>query len=199
MKTIIFIFISLTFIGCRNSEANAKASESDRFELLPESDKDLQEENKKKLKAKKYSSKTNYVAADFLKLKNNTLQIIFFNKLDSIRKVQYPKNNHEVSIMVDLTPKYLNDFLTSINLDSLSQNNMFGKDYHFNVAPKGYSDPKVCDDRIEVYFDKSNCQFTMKIYNTFLVENDWCTESMVIYGFTISGKSIVSFSRNEAG
>jgi hypothetical protein len=75
----------------------------------------------------------------------------------------------------------------------------FAKTYHFNIAPKGYTDPEKCEDKIEVRFDEKNCSFQLFIYNTFLVEPDWCTESMVIYGFKLERGKIVDFWRQEAG
>jgi len=136
---------------------------------------------------------------DFLKLSDKKLQAAFFLKLDSIRKVQYPDNNQEKSIFVDLTPEYLSKFLSDIDSDSILANNEIEMKYHFNVAPEGYSDPKTCIDDIRLRLDTEFCQFTLIIYNTFLVEPDWCTESAVIYGFNISGNKIIDFWRNEAG
>ena len=101
--------------------------------------------------------------------------------------------------MVDLTPEYLDKFLADLDQDSLSMNNRFEKDYHFNVAPKDYTDPEICKDKIGITFDKEHCSFRLNIYNTFLVEPDWCTESMVVYGFIISNGKIVDFGRQEAG
>jgi hypothetical protein len=101
--------------------------------------------------------------------------------------------------MVDLTPEYLNTFLSDIDIDSLNAQKRFAKTYHFNIAPKGYTDPEKCEDKIEVRFDEKNCSFQLLIYNTFLVEPDWCTESVVIYGFSIKKREIVDFWRQEAG
>ena len=101
--------------------------------------------------------------------------------------------------MVDLTPEYLIEFFADINLDSLTANKQFEKEYHFNIAPKEYTDPQICKDKIDVSFDAENCSFRLNVYNTFLVEPDWCTESMVVYGFKIKNDKIVDFWRQEAG
>lgn len=152
-----------------------------------------------KKETEKESKFCNAKAADFIKLKKKNLQSTFFLKLDSIRKVQYPNNDQESSIMVDITPEYLNDFLTTLNIDTLKSKHRFTKEYHFNVAPKGYTDPKLCKDKIEIVFDSKNCCFRLNIYNTFLVDSDWCTESMVVYVFQIINDTIVTFWRNEVG
>jgi hypothetical protein len=136
---------------------------------------------------------------DFLKLEDHEMQTDFFACLDSIRKVQYPDDDQEVSIMVDLTPAYLNEFLADIDLDALSQNNHFERAYHFNLAPEGFTDPEICKDKIAVSFDVEHCSFRLNIYHTFLVEPDWCTESMVVYGFKIKHDEIFGFWRQEAG
>jgi hypothetical protein len=202
MKNLIYILTVLTFFGCGNSEKKETSTTSDRMELVPEPDKDLREEYEKSIsKDSEQIDSTNCTGntVDFLKLKDKELQVDFFSKLDSIRKVQYPDNDQETSIMVDLTPEYLIKFLTDIDSDSLTANNQFEKEYHFNIAPKDYTDPEVCKDKIAVSFDVKNCSFRLNVYNTFLVEPDWCTESMVVYGFKISNGRIIDIWRQEAG
>lgn len=136
---------------------------------------------------------------DFFKLKDKNLQSEFFFKLDSVRKVQYTNIDQEKSIFVDLTPEYLDKFLDDIDIDSILTQSEIEMKYHFNIAPKGYKDPEMCLDALRLRLDKEFCQFTMVVYNTFLVEPDWCTESAVIYGFKLSGNKIIDFWRNEAG
>ena len=138
-------------------------------------------------------------AATFLKLKESLCRESFLTQLAAIRQKQYPSNDQEVSIMVDLTPEYLEKFLHDIDIYLFTTNNYFEKEYHFNIAPEGYTDPKVCKDKITISFNSENCSFTLKIFNTFLVEPNWCTESMVIYSFKIEGDRIIDFWRNEAG
>ena len=202
MKHIIYILILLTVIGCGNYEKNNSPTISDRVELVPELDKALKEEYEKSIA--KESQETDSINCtgkilDFLKLKDNELQTIFFSKLDSIRKVQYPDNNQEISIMVDLTPKYLNKFLSDIISDSLSTIKRYEKEYHFNIAPKDFTDPEICMDKITVNFDVEHCSFRLNVFNTFLVEPNWCKESKVVYGFKIKSGKIIDFWRQEAG
>jgi len=101
--------------------------------------------------------------------------------------------------MIDLNPTLLAQFLKDINQKALVNNGQFEKEYHFNIAPKGYSDPKTCKDKISIEFYPDKCGYRMVIWNTFLVETDWCTESQVIYSFEIRGDQIMDFHRNEAG
>jgi hypothetical protein len=136
---------------------------------------------------------------DFIKLKDKQLQSFFFNELDSIKKIQYPNNDQEVNIMIDITSDYLNQFLSNINEEMLEKEFYFDKDFFFNKAPKGYIDSKVCKDKISIEFDSFNCNFKLKIYNSFQVDSDWCTESVVVYGFKIQNDKIINFWRNEAG
>lgn len=202
MKNLIYILTVLTFFGCGNSEKRETTTTSNRMELVPEPDKDLREEYEKSIaKVSEQNDSTSCTGKniDFMKLKNKKVQADFFSKLDSIRRVQYPDNNQETSIMVDLTPEYLIKFLKDIDSDSLIRNNQFEKEYHFNIAPKDYTDPEFCKDKIAVSFDVENCSFRLNVYNTFLVEPDWCTESMVLYGFKIKNDKIVDFWRQEAG
>lgn len=191
-----------TFFGCGNTEKKETATASDRMELVTETDKDLREEYEKSLEKdseKVASTICMGKTENFLKLKDKELQADFFSQLDSIREVQYPNNDQETSIMVDLTPEYLIQFLDDINLDSLTTNKQFEKEYHFNIAPKDFTDPEICKDKIAVSFDAENCSFRLNVYNTFLVEPDWCTESMVVYGFKIENGKTVNFWRQEAG
>lgn len=134
---------------------------------------------------------------DFLKLKDKHLQEDFFAHLDSIRKVQYPNNNQDTNIFVDLTPKLLSRFLKDIDKDILIMTGRFEREYHFNIAPPGYSDPEICKDKISLLFNTESCSFRMIIYNTFFAE--WCQESSVVYVFQINGNRITEFWRNEAG
>lgn len=147
----------------------------------------------------KIEEKWDCSANDFLSLKNEKVSNQLFFKLDSIRSYQYPNNDQEVNISVDLTKEYLNKFLADIDKDILSKTGRYENEYHFNIAPKGYTDPKKCMDKISVEFSSTDCSYRMVIYNTFLVEPDWCTESAVIYSFKIKNKTIVDFYRNEAG
>ena len=203
MKNLIYILTFLSIFGCNNSETKNDSSTSDRLELIPEPDRDLREEYEQSIiKESKPAFDTNICsseAIDFLKLKEKDLRTQFFFSLDSIRKVQYPNDDQENSIMVDLTPEYLNKLLADINYDSLKQNSRFVKEYHFNIAPENFTDPKICKDKIEITFDKTTCKFRLRIYNTFLAEPNWCTESSVIYVFGIKNNRIVDFWRNEAG
>ncbi len=199
---VFYLLFALTLFGCEIPETNTDSSPSDRMELIPEPDKDLREEYEKAMANDTLqidSTPCTAKANDFLKLKDKALQKEFFFMLDSIRKVQYPDNDQELTIMVDLTPEYLNKFLADLNNDSLRLKNTFEKEYHFNIAPKGYTDPKVCKDKIQITFDEEHCSFRMNIYNTFLVEPNWCTESTIVYTFKIEGDRIIDFGRNEAG
>ena len=189
-------------LGCGNSENKDSQTISESMELVPEPDKDLRHKYEKTVvkEVEKIDSVNCFgKTVDFLKLKDNELQTDFFAKLDSLRKVQFPNNDQETSIMVEITPEYLNKFLSDIDQDSLIINKRFDKEYNFNIAPKDYTDPEICKDKIAMNFDEKNCSFQLNVYNTFLVEPDWCTESMVIYGFKIQNEKIVDFWRQEAG
>jgi len=202
MKNFIYILTLLTIVGCGNSEKKDAHVFFDRLELVSESNIDLREEYEKSTVNDSLKTEANNCSGeiiDFLKLKDNGLQIDFFSKLDSIRKVQYPANDQETSIMFDLSPEYLNKFLVDIDIDSLSVKNQFEKEYHFNIAPLDFTDSEICKDKIAVSFDVKDCSFRLNIYNTFLVEPNWCTESMVVYGFKIKNDKVVDFWRQEAG
>jgi hypothetical protein len=138
-------------------------------------------------------------AIDFIKLENEDLQIDFFTQLDSIRKVQYPNNDQENEIFVDLTPNLLRQFLKDIDKELLIKNGEFEKEYNFNISPPDLTDHADCKDKIKIKYNINSCSFRMEIHNTFLVPDNWCTESMVVYGFTISDEKITDFGRNAAG
>jgi len=138
-------------------------------------------------------------AITFLNLKNSEVQNSFFQELDSAPRHQYTEIIQDTNIMVDITPKYLLLFLDAIDEKSLKEANYFSQDYHFNIAPPQYSDPKKCTDRIAITYNPDSRSFTLQVFNTFLVEPDWCTESMVIYMFKLQGGSITNFARHEAG
>lgn len=198
MKILISLLFLLTLFGCthsveKDSTVTRLESENDTL-LINEAPLKLDNEIEKIEEVKSIG-----LSSDFLKLKYKNLQSEFFGKIDSIRTVQYPNNHQEISIMDDMTPEYLNKFLADINLDSLSKNNQFEQEYHFNIAPEDFTDPDICKDKIEVSFNDKDGSFRLSIYNTFLVELDWCTESMVIYGFSIKEDKIINFWREEAG
>lgn len=202
MKHLVYILTLVTLFGCGNSGKKDSSTISDRMEIAPEVDKDSKEEYEKSTANE--SEQTDFVncpskAIDFLKIMDQEVQADFLSKIDSTRKVQYPENDQETSIMVDLSPEYLNEFLSDIDSDTLRVNKRFEKDYHFNIAPKEFTDPKLCKDKIAVSFDEKDCSFQLIVHNTFLVEPDWCTESMVIYGFKMQEGKIFDFWRQEAG
>lgn len=202
MKNLIFLLTVLTIFGCANTEEVETTPSSDRMELVPEPDQDLRGKYKESIGKDSElipSTTCTVKIEDFLKLKDEDLQADFFSQLNSIRNVQYPNKDQETSISVDLTPEYLSEFLADISLDSLSANKLFEQEYHFNIAPKDYTDPEICKDKIAVSFDAENCAFRLNVYNTFLVEPNWCTESMVVYGFKIENDKIIDFWRQEAG
>jgi hypothetical protein len=202
MKTLIYILTTLTLIGCGNSNDNGKVSEPIETESqsLAGSIIEVEETQTVNNEIEQIKlSKCSGTISDFLKLDQQDLQTDLFVKIDSIRNVQYPDNDQETTIMVDLTVEYLTRFLNRIDVDSLTKNQQFEKEYHFNIAPKGYTDPVYCKDKIAVSFDDKNCSFRLNIYNTFLVEPNWCTESMVVYGFKIKNSTIKDFWRQEAG
>jgi len=134
-----------------------------------------------------------------MQLQNKVLQENFFNQLDSILHVQYPKNDKEAGISVDLNQILLSQFLKDIDPSTFSKTGRFEKEYHFNIAPAAYSDPETCKDKISIEFYPERCMYRMVIRNSFLVEPNWCTEHQVIYSFTIENDKIEGFERNEAG
>lgn len=192
----------LTIIGCSNSNDNGKVTETIETDSQSLTDSTIEVEETQTANneiEQIESSKCSGTISDFLKLNQQDLQTDLFVKIDSIRKIQYPENDQETSIMVDLTAEYLTRFLNDIDADSLTKNQQFEKEYHFNIAPEGFTDPTDCKDKIAVSFDDKDCSFRLNIYNTFLVEPNWCTESIVVYGFKIKNSRIIDSWRQEAG
>lgn len=195
----LMLLLLLHFFGCHAPASESESQQEHNRELVPEPDKSFKEALENEEISKKSNSNCSMVASDFLLMRSKHLQEQFFYNIDSIRKIQYPNEAVDTSILADITPYYLNVFLRDINIETLVLHKAFSKSYHFNYAPEGYSDPKVCDDDIRLYFDTSTCSFRLVLYNTFLVEPDWCTESAVIYHFKIENDRITSFGRQEAG
>jgi hypothetical protein len=134
---------------------------------------------------------------DFMQLQNKELQDAFFHQRDSILKVQYPDNDQEKEIFVDITRDMLTQFLRDIDTEALSKNGEFQNDYHFKIAPKEFSDLNQCEDMIYIRFFSEDCEFRMEIHNSFYA--DWCQEGMVVYHFTLQNGRLSSFWRNAAG
>ena len=126
-------------------------------------------------------------ASDILYLNNPILQKSFFRQLDSILKIQYPNNDQDKDIFVDLRPKMLSRFLSELDTTTLIKNGAFDKSYHFNNAPPMYKDTKACSDQITLEYDTHSNFFTLIISNRFYAE--WCQESAVRYFFIITNKS----------
>lgn len=136
-------------------------------------------------------------ATDILYLNNPTLQKSFFSQLDSMLYSQYPKQDQEKDIFVDLTPKMLEQFLRDLDTNQLIKTGSFEKSYHFNIAPPMYKDTKACSDQITLEYDPKSEQFFLIIGNRFYYE--WCQESSVRYNFTITQKGVRLIDRAEAG
>lgn len=154
-------------------------------------------------KSKNVSSTTSDTAScdktamAFLKLAEKSIQADFFHQLDSIKKVQYPQNEQDTTIFVDLTPRLLNMFLEDMKEGEFSKTSKFEKEYNFNIAPPDYTDSKECKDKISITFDKRTCSFLLVIYNEFFAE--WCQESTILYEFKITDNKIYDLRRNTAG
>ena len=136
MKTLIYILTVLTIIGCSNSNDNGKVTETIETDSQSLTDSTIEVEETQTANneiEQIESSKCSGTISDFLKLNQQDLQTDLFVKIDSIRKIQYPENDQETSIMVDLTAEYLTRFLNDIDADSLTKNQQFEKEYHFNI------------------------------------------------------------------
>ena len=194
MRHLIIISAVFVLMSCLDNQKKPSPIASDRLELTPGPDKNLKEEH---LETKTDITACDKTALDFLKLANKNIQTDFFHQLDSIRKVQYPQNDQDKAIFVDLTPALLDRFLRDLNKSEFSKTGKFKKEYYFGIAPPKYTDSKECKDAISITFDKKTCSFLLVIYNEF--PEEWCQESSVIYGFKINGNRISDFGRNEAG
>jgi hypothetical protein len=138
-------------------------------------------------------------ASGIMQLQNRKLQGDFFKQLDSVLLVQYPDGRRESYIFVELTTVLLNNFLKDIDTLALAKTGMFEKEYHFKIAPKGYTDHGKCMDKISIRFSSADCSYIMTINNRFMVEDGWCTEHQVVYAFKIAEGKISKFWRNAAG
>lgn len=198
MRNLIIISTLLFFLSCTNYQEKETSTASDRHLLIPEPDSNLKEEYlKSKSNNQNETVSCDKTALDFLKLTDKKIQADFFHQLDSIRKVQYPKNDQDTAIFVDLTPKLLDNFIKDLNKDQLYKTGEFEKEYNFNISPPQYTDSKECEDKVSLTFDKINCSFRLIIFNEFFAE--WCQESTVVYVFKINGDRILDFGRSEAG
>jgi hypothetical protein len=170
MKKYLFVFFILINISCKNEN-----------KLLALNDK-----------------KAICKSADILNL-DETFQDNFIYKIDSVRKIQYPNGREDKEIFVDFDKKMLSQFLKDINQKEFYKNNTFEKEYHFNIAPRKYSDPEICKDKISIEFFSETCVYCIRINNTFLVPDNWCTESEVIYYFDLKNGKIDYFNIQQVG
>lgn len=182
MKHLITIFIIFFSFSCAQNQEKVTVTGADSTELAG---------------TQIDSGSCDKTALDFVKLTNKNTRSGFFNQLDSARKAQYPNNDHEPAIFVDLTPELLDKFLKDLNKDQLVKTGNFDKEYYFNIAPLQFSDSKKCKDKISITFYKETCSFILVIHNEFFAEG--CQESSITYGFEINGDKISDFTRNEAG
>jgi len=136
---------------------------------------------------------------DFTKLKDKKLQDNFFTQLDSVKKVQYPKNDQDTKNAVDLTPKMLNQFLKDFNLETFKKTGIYENYYFFNISPPQFKDSKICKDKISVQYFSESCTYRMIVENVYIVENNCIGGQQVSYNFKIIKNKIVDFGRDEAG
>ena len=145
------------------------------------------------------ATRTSCDAASLERLKNPVLFASFFHCVDSMRRVQYPNGEQDTTLSVDITPAVMKEFLEKVDHALLSRSGEAEIDFHFGVAPTGYTDPPACRDKVSVSFNARSCHFRMVVFNTFLVPPDWCTEGTVVYGFMIGQDRVLDFYRDEAG
>ena len=202
MKNLIYILTLLILFGCGNSDKKDNQIASDRMEFIPKPDKDLREKYEKSII--EGSEQIDSIicsgrAVDILKLKEKELQIEFFLKLDSIKKLQYPDKDQDTCNSVDLTPALLNKILKDINGMTLQEKGVFTSFYNFNIACPGFTDSEVCKDKVSIHFFEESCCFRIVIENSYMVEGDCIGGSQVVYGFKIDNGRIIDFGRQEAG
>ena len=123
----------------------------------------------------------------------------FFHCVDSMRRVQYPEGDQDTAQSVDVSRAVMKRFLSGLDYTSLEMAGEAEMEFHFNIAPNGYTDPPACKDKVSIHFDPGGCHFRMVVYNTFLVPPNWCTEGTVVYAFTIGRNRVLDFYRDEAG
>lgn len=181
--------VSVIIIACNNS-ASLKTSS-----LYPHDSAKISVDSPK-LHQDTFSL-TQTKASDILQLKLPAIQKSFFRQLDSMLKIQYPNNDQDKDIFVDLRPKMLSQFLSELDTNTLIKNGAFDKSYHFNIAPPMYKDTKACSDQITLEYDTHSNFFTLIISNRFYAE--WCQESAVRYFFIITNKKVLLLDRTEAG
>ena len=183
------ILFSLILFSC-NNDTNLQTSSMASTDSL------------KKLKDTTHLSQdtfslTQTKASDILQLKLPVIQKSFFRQLDSMLKIQYPNNDQEKDIFVDLKPNMLNQFLSDLDTNLLIKKGAFDKSYHFNIAPPMYKDTKTCSDQITLEYDVHSNYFSLIISNRFYAE--WCQESAVRYFFILTKKKVILLDRTEAG
>lgn len=138
-------------------------------------------------------------AADLKRLREPALFRSFFQCVDSMRRVDYPNDDQDTTIAVDLSPSMLEELLRQADFEEFQRTGECGVGFQFNIAPKGHRDPPACRDSVWVHFAPDRCEFRMVIKSTFLDEPNWCIEHNVSYGFRIGMDRILGFGRNEAG
>ncbi len=138
-------------------------------------------------------------AASLKRLLEPELFECFFNCLDSVRAVQYPEGDQDTTLSVDVSRAVMKRFLSGLDYSALMIRGEADMEFHFNIAPVGYTDPPMCKDKVSIHFDPGSCRFRMVVQNTFLVPPNWCTEGTVVYAFVIGRNRVLDFYRNEAG
>lgn len=190
LKHLLIISAMYFLIGCGNNQDKGSSRSSGGLGLIHDPDE--------KYASEAYDSGScEENALDFMKLEDKNIQAAFFHQLDSIKKVQFPNNDQDTTIYVDITPKILENFLMNLDKDQLAKTGEFEKEYNFNIAPPNFTYSKECKDRISITFDKNKCSFRLVIINQFFSE--WCQESIVIYDFRILEDKITNFERYLVG
>lgn len=134
------------------------------------------------------------------RLKNENLKSQFFRLIDSTVTKQYPNNDKEQEIPVDIEPWMLDSLMVCVD-NSDRELESIECALYFNISPKEFSDSTVCKDKIILHV-MSSCVFRLEVHNSFYVENDsnwFCTESMVVYSFKIEDDKVLLLMRQEAG
>ena len=92
------------------------------------------------------------------------------------------------------------DFIERVDLNALKTDNRYQKAYHFNAAPLGYKDSKECIDDISIDYDKQSKSFSLRMSNSFYVEDTQaCSEHQIFYQFTITKNKIKLMNISAAG
>ena len=186
-NTLLLFFWMMVFTACNFTTNENRVEQKLEKTMLINEAEETECEHEDVLKLKEYKTLKSFYQSVHR----------WYGKMQTVPSEAFP----------NLNQKNLVEFFDDIDINVFRIENAFSKEYHFNKAPKEYTDSEECMDKLSITFigkelsarvakqskikvENHNCMFMLTAFNSFVVEDVGCSESQSFYYFVIIGDEV---------